>query len=44
MGLFERFLSLWIALAMALLIRGMMIPIRLAGDFGTLAGLRRQPN
>ena len=72
MGIFERFLSLWIALAIvggvvlgalvpgaaqaiaaleiarinlpiALLIWGMISPMMLAVDFGSLAGLRRQP-
>ncbi len=72
MGIFERFLSLWVALAIvagvalgalfpgaaaaietlqvarinlpiALLIWGMIYPMMLAVDFGSIAGLRRQP-
>lgn len=72
MGIFERFLSLWVALAIAsgvglgaafpglaeaiaelqvaginlpiaLLIWGMIYPMMLAVDFGSLNGLRRQP-
>ncbi|MFQ6540058.1 MULTISPECIES: ACR3 family arsenite efflux transporter [Aphanothece] len=72
MGIFERFLSLWVALAIAsgvalgalfpgaaqaiaslevarinlpigLLIWGMIYPMMLAVDFGSLAGLRHQP-
>lgn len=72
MGLFERFLSLWVALAIAagvvlgalfpgaaqglaalhlaqinlpiaVLIWGMIYPMMLAIDFGSLSGLRRQP-
>ncbi|MEB3157624.1 MAG: ACR3 family arsenite efflux transporter [Cyanobacteriota bacterium] len=72
MGIFERFLSLWVALAIvagvalgaifpgvaaavaslefarinlpiALLIWGMIYPMMLAVDFGSLVGLRRQP-
>ncbi|MCP9860241.1 MULTISPECIES: ACR3 family arsenite efflux transporter [unclassified Cyanobium] len=72
MGIFERFLSLWVALAIvagvalgalmpqlseavaafefarinlliALLVWGMIFPMMLAVDFGSIAGLRRQP-
>ena len=72
MGIFERFLSLWVGLAIvagvalgalapqlaaavgafefarinlliALLVWGMIFPMMLAVDFGSIAGLRRQP-